>query len=74
MLCMKYMQLSQHYVVALRRWAQVEESLKKSGLPDSARRLSQEIEKNALEERNAAYARMTFHRENCSVCNETKRP
>jgi hypothetical protein len=70
MLCVKYMQLSQHYTAALRRWSQAEMSLKKTGMSDSARRLSQEVEKKALEERNAAYARMLFHQQNCPTCNE----
>jgi hypothetical protein len=72
MLCAKYLQLSQHYEAALLRWRQVELSLNKSELSDATRRLSQEIEKKALEERNAAYARMAFHRQNCRTCNETE--
>jgi hypothetical protein len=67
---MKYKQLSQHYGAALRRWSQAESSLNKVGLSDAARRLSQEVEKKALEERNAAYARMLFHQQNCLICNE----
>jgi hypothetical protein len=47
-------------------------SLNKSELSDATRRLSQEIEKKALEERNAAYGRMVFHRQNCRTCNETE--
>jgi hypothetical protein len=70
MLCVKYMQLSQHYGSALRRWAQAESCLKKGGLSVAARRLSQEIEMKALEERNAASARMRFHQQNCPTCNE----
>jgi hypothetical protein len=70
MLCLKYMQLSEHYGTAHQRWSRVESSLNKGGLPDATRRLSQEIVEKALEERNAAYARMTFHRENCRICNE----
>ena len=59
-----------NYGAAPRRWAQAESSLSKIGLSDAARRLSQEVEKKALEERNAAYARMTFHQQNCLICNE----
>jgi hypothetical protein len=70
MLCVKYMQLSQHYEAALRRWSQAESSLNKTGLSDATRRLGQEVEKKALEERNAAYARMNFHKQNCPTCNE----
>jgi hypothetical protein len=70
MLCAKYMHLSQRYGVALRRWAQAESSLNKTELPVATRRLGQEIEKKAREERNTAYARMLSHCENCPVCNE----
>jgi hypothetical protein len=35
--------------------------LKQDGVSDTTRRLSQEIEKKAPEERNAAYARMLFY-------------
>jgi hypothetical protein len=68
MLCMKYMELSHHYGAALRRWSQAESSLKKVGLPEATRRLGQEVESKALEERNAAHARMTLHKQNCSIC------
>jgi hypothetical protein len=64
------MQLSQHYAVALRRRAKAESSLNRAELFDANMSLSQEIEKKVMEERNAAYARMTFHRENCRICNE----
>jgi hypothetical protein len=70
MLCTKYLQLSQHYEAALRRWTQADSSLHKAELSDTARRLGQEVEKKALEERNAAYARMNFHKQNCPTCNE----
>jgi hypothetical protein len=70
MLCTKYLQLSQHYEAALRRWGQAESSLNKTELSDAARRLGREVEKKALEERNAAYARMALHKQNCSICNE----
>jgi hypothetical protein len=45
-------------------------SLNKSGLTAAARRLGQEVERKALEERNAAYARMLLHQQNCPTCNE----
>jgi hypothetical protein len=70
MLCLKYVQLGQHYEAALRRWSQAESLLNRAGLSDAIRRLSQEVEKKALEERNAAYARMLFHQKNCLICNE----
>jgi hypothetical protein len=69
MLCTKHVQLSQHYEAALRRWSQADSSLHKAELSDTARRLGQEVEMKALEERNAAYARMLLHKQNCSVCN-----
>jgi hypothetical protein len=72
MLCVKYLQLSQHYGAALRRWVQIESSPNKSDLSDASRRLAMEIQKKALEERNAAYARMVFHKQNCRTCNETE--
>jgi hypothetical protein len=50
----EYVQLSQRYGAALRRWAQAELSLNKSDLPETTRRLGREIERKALEERNAA--------------------
>lgn len=70
MLCLKYVQLGQHYEAALRRWSQAESLMNKVGLSDDARRLSHEVEKKALEETNAAYTRMLFHKQNCLVCNE----
>jgi hypothetical protein len=68
--CSEYLQLSQRYGAALRRWAQAELSLKKSDLPETIRRLGQEIERKALEEKNAAYVRMTLHQQSCRTCNE----
>jgi hypothetical protein len=47
MQCVKYMQLSQHYGAALRRWSQAESSSNKSELSRAARRLNQEIEMKA---------------------------
>jgi hypothetical protein len=70
MLCTKYLQLSQHYEAALRRWSQADSSLHKAELSGAARRLGQEVEKKALEERNAAYARMVLHKQNCPTCND----
>jgi hypothetical protein len=70
MMCVKHLQLSQHYEAALRRWSQAEASVNKTGLSDAVRRLSREVEKKAKDERNAAYAQMVFHRQNCSICNE----
>jgi hypothetical protein len=64
------MQLSEHYGAALRLWAQADSTLNKTELSVAAKRLSQEVEKKALEERNAAYKRMLSHYQNCSVCNE----
>jgi hypothetical protein len=68
MSCPGYMQLNQHYVVALRRWEQARSSLNKPELFDVVRRLSLEVETRAVEERNAAHARMALHKQNCSVC------
>ena len=68
--CSEYVRLNQRYGAALRRWAQAELSLNKSDLPESIRRLGQEIERRALEEKNAAYARMVLHQQSCRTCNE----
>jgi hypothetical protein len=70
MVCLNYLQLSEQYGAALRRWSQAESSLNKAELSKAARRLSQEVEKKARDERNAAYARMVFHQQNCPTCNE----
>jgi hypothetical protein len=71
--CSEHSRLSQQYEAALRSWAQVELALKKSGLPDATRRLAQEIEKKALQERNAAYARMRLHGQSCLVCSHRRK-
>jgi hypothetical protein len=71
--CPEYNRLREHYETALRRWAQIELSSNKSGLFDSSRRLALEIEKKALEERNAAYARMVLHELNCPICNHKRK-
>ena len=68
--CAEYVQLRQRYGAALRRWAQAELSLSKGDLPMSIRRLGQEIERKALEEKNAAYSRMVLHQQGCRTCNE----
>jgi hypothetical protein len=67
--CPGYNRLRQHYETALRRWAQIELSSNKSELFDSSMRLRLEIEKKALDERNAAYERMVFHEQSCPICN-----
>jgi hypothetical protein len=68
MFCPKFTQLSQHYEAALRLVARVEESLDKTDLADATRRVGLEVEKKAVEEKNAAHARMALHKRNCSVC------
>jgi hypothetical protein len=76
-LCSEYFRLRQHYEAALRRWEQAELSSNKSELFDATRRLSREVEKKALEERNAAKERMNLYELNCPTCNhkrKTKRP
>jgi hypothetical protein len=70
MLCTKYTQLSQHYEATLALVARVGASIDKTDLSDVTRRLGLEVEKKAVQERNAAYARMILHKRNCSVCNE----
>jgi hypothetical protein len=69
MFCPKFTQMSQHYEAALRLVARVEETLNKTDLSDETRLLGKEVEKKAVQERNAAHARMVLHKRNCSVCN-----
>jgi hypothetical protein len=72
MFCSKFTQLSQHYEAALRLVTRVEESLDKTDLADERRCIGLEVEKKAVQERNAAHARMVLHRRNCSICNQKK--
>jgi ribosomal protein L12E/L44/L45/RPP1/RPP2 len=70
MLCAKYMQLSQHYEAARALLTRVGASIDKTDLSDATKRLGLEVEKKAVQERNAAYVRMLHHRKTCSVCNQ----
>jgi hypothetical protein len=72
--CSEYARLSQHYEAALRRWAQAESCSDKSEPFDAPRRLAIEIEKKALEERNAARQRMDLHKRSCPTCNHKRKP
>jgi hypothetical protein len=72
--CSEYLRLNQHYGAALRRWAQAESSSGKSEPFDAPRRLALEIEKKALDERNAAYERMVLHELSCPTCNHKRKP
>jgi hypothetical protein len=67
MLCSEYLQLSQHYGAAFRRWAQIESSSNKSE-PIGA---SLEIERKALGEKNAAFERMVLHERSCPNCKDS---
>jgi hypothetical protein len=51
-----------------RCWAQAGLSLNTNELSDAARRLVLEVEKKALNERNAAKERMDLHKQHCPVC------
>jgi hypothetical protein len=73
MLCSEYSRLRQHYEAALRRWEQAELPSNKSKLFDATTRLSREVEKKALEERNAAKGRMDLHELNCPTCNRKRK-
>lgn len=68
-LCPENVRLRQLYEAALRRWSQAELPSKKSDLSDVSRRLALEVEKKALEERNAANERMVLHEQSCPICN-----
>jgi hypothetical protein len=69
MSCPENLRLHQLYDSALRRWAQAELSPNKSELSDASARLALEIERKALNERNAAHERMVLHKLNCPICN-----
>ena len=68
MTCLEYFRLHQHYVVAVRRCEQAELSSSRSGLLDSAARLTAEIRQKARNERNSAKERMVLHEQSCPVC------
>jgi hypothetical protein len=70
--CSEHSRLGQQYEAAFQSWAQVELTLKESGLPDATRRLGQELEKKALHERNAAYARIRLHGQSCHICSHRR--
>ena len=60
MLCPEYSRLLQHYEVALRRWAQLE---------NGNERTSAGIKKKeALDERDAAKERLNLHERTCPTC------
>ncbi|MEA2543734.1 MAG: hypothetical protein QOH35_5100 [Acidobacteriaceae bacterium] len=59
MLCPEYSRLLQHYEVALRRWAQLE---------NGNERTSPGIKKKALDERDAARERLELHKRICPTC------
>jgi hypothetical protein len=69
MFCPKYTQLSRHYEAALALLNRVGASIDKTDLSDATRRVGLEVEKKAVQERNAAYDRMLNHKKTCSVCN-----
>ena len=73
--CPEYLRLSGHYEAALRRWEQIELASNREGVLDtSANRLAAEVKYKALNERNAAYERMTLHKKNCSICSHIRKP
>ena len=73
--CPEYLRLSGHYEAALRRWEQIELASNRDGFVDtSANRLAAEVRYKALHERNAAYERMTLHKESCSICSHIRKP
>jgi hypothetical protein len=63
MFCPKFTQLSPHYEAALRLVARVEESLDKTDLADATRRVGLEVEKKAVDEKNAVTPRWLFTNE-----------
>jgi hypothetical protein len=73
MLCPENVRLRQLYEAALRRWEQSELSSKKGDLSDASRRLALDVEKKALEERNAANERMVLHEQSCTICNRGRK-
>jgi hypothetical protein len=72
MLCSRYLQLSQHYEAALRRWAQAEWCSNKNE-SDASWRLAAGIRKKALDERDAAKERLNFHELTCPTCLHNQR-
>jgi hypothetical protein len=63
MLCPEHSRLLQHYEAALRRWAQAVWSSNKNEF-----RVSAEIKKKALDERDAARERLNLHERTCPTC------
>jgi hypothetical protein len=67
MLCPEHSRLLQHYEAALRRWAVAEWSSNRNG-SDASFRVSAEIKKKALDERDAARERLNLHERTCPTC------
>jgi hypothetical protein len=67
MLCLEYIQLFQHYEIALRKWGQVMLASDVTLVGTIARQAA-EIRQRAFNERDAAKNRMLFHQESCTVC------
>jgi hypothetical protein len=67
MLCLEYIQLFQHYEIALRKWGQVMLASDVT-LVGALARQAAEIRQRAFNERDAAKNRMLFHQESCTVC------
>jgi hypothetical protein len=66
-LCPEHSRLLQHYEAALRRWALAEWSSNRNE-PNASFRVSAEISKKALDERDAARERLNLHEQSCPTC------
>ena len=71
--CSEHFGLRLRYEAALRLWEQAEWSSNENELFDAPRSLAQEIEKKALDERNAAYNQMRLHELSCPTCNHQRK-